>query len=162
MQGNFSEVYSKYLEWIQSHLTLLDLEPLWRQKHLILMFSWWNVLEILDGVWFCARKVRKMWFLTNFVHLVLHWWMVGVKCTADLTACKTTWTIYKNKPQCRYGLTVCKCPISSQTIKGPFKYPAITCRGGGGIQLLSKYLIFNKIVNKPQCRYGSTVCKCPI
>ena len=27
-----------------------------------------------------------------------------------------------NKPQCRYGLTVCKCPISSQTIKYRYKF----------------------------------------
>ena len=27
-----------------------------------------------------------------------------------------------NKPECIYGLTVCKCPISSQTIKYRYKF----------------------------------------
>ena len=27
-----------------------------------------------------------------------------------------------NKPQCRYGSTLCKCPISSQTIKYRYKF----------------------------------------
>ena len=30
--------------------------------------------------------------------------------------------IKHNKPQCRYGSTVCKCPISSQTIKYRYKF----------------------------------------
>ena len=51
--------------------------------------------------------------------------------------------INQNKPQCGYGLTVFKCPISSLTIK---------CR--------SRFKSNPKTnLHKPQCRYGFTVCQ---
>ena len=62
----------------------------------------------------------------------------------------------ENRPQCRYGSTVCKCPISSQTIKCRYKFKSN-----------QKKISPKMLVSTPQGVYQvwrplADMCKCPI
>ena len=60
----------------------------------------------------------------------------------------------KNKHQCRYGLTVCKCPISSKTIKLKLTQKNIFPKNlVVSSEMCAKFQVFSASIE---------ICKCPI
>ena len=64
--------------------------------------------------WF-PKVTRNLQCLIFFSYLYKHIILFGILFLDDENKSE-------NKPQCRYGSTVCKCPISSQTIKYMRRY----------------------------------------
>ena len=55
----------------------------------------------------------------------LHLWQFSNSFRLSMTfsfLCLLKFVFWQNKPECIYGLTVCKCPISSQTVKYRYKF----------------------------------------
>ena len=63
--------------------------------------------------------------LLDIISTGLHLWQFSNSFRLSMTfsfLCLLKFVFWQNKPECIYGLTVCKCPISSQTVKYRYKF----------------------------------------